>query len=403
MFFNFRMPRRNFFLVVDLGSKYIKSILVNFSLKTGTIKEIMDSYVIESSGVIGDNIINVQQMQSSISEILKKAERRCEENIEDVYICFSKVDIKTKVINEKINLSDKKISLVNIENLMSRISNCFDDNVMNIVPLNYSIDNMKGVKNPIGMYGKKMEICSHVICISDTSVLNIKHCLASNNLYLNGCSVSAYSSTLSVSLPEEKNLGIFVVDIGHFFTSVGFFRDDMFLKSNTISLGGRNITNDLAYALDISIEDAENIKRKYGGAYFTNKFSDKETIKIGNKTFDDRGIPVYSIVNYIRPRVEEIFDILFSEIKINHKIILTGGSSRLIGIKELVSTMYGVEVEIRAPFYSDVDSVNSNAVSPRFSSLAGMLSIFNNNIEYNGKINKEKKSNYINKIMSIFN
>ena len=401
MLLKIQKPQKNYFLIIDLGSKYIKALLVNINLKSCLIREITESYIVESCGVIGCNIIEIEKVKQCIKEIISKAERKCEDNIVDVFLSFASSEIPTKVVAERIVVDEQKISKKNIDDLLFKVHNSFEDSIINLIPLNYSIDSMKGIKDPIGMYGQNIDANVHVIRVPEISLLNLRHVFSLNSLNICGCSISSYASCLSVSSDEDKVLGCIVVDIGHHFTSMGFFQEGFFKKSNAIPIGGKHITYDLAYALNTTIDNAEKIKKKYGGAFFTKDFNDSETIQIGDKNIDSKNIHVYSIIDYIKPRVEEIFEILFKELNVCNKIIITGGSAKLVGIKELISKIYEVEVEVGSVFYP-VSKTNITMKSNKFASVAGMLQIILENIKINSD-NKRKKNNYINKLISIFN
>ncbi|CAD6996548.1 unnamed protein product [Ceratitis capitata] len=175
---------------------------------------------------------------------------------------------------------------------------------------------MTDIKEVSGLYGKKLSADMNVVTASRPALTNIENCIINNDgISMAGCVASAYSAGFACLSEDEKELGTAIVDIGGGYTAVGIFKRGKPIYASSIPIGGVHITRDIAYGLCTSIEYAERIKILYGNTIITS-IDKNEYITVQNNENDEPiQVPKYKLVDIVRPRVEEILELVKSNFK----------------------------------------------------------------------------------------
>ncbi|WCR58147.1 cell division protein FtsA [Wolbachia endosymbiont of Ctenocephalides felis wCfeJ] len=347
-------PKRNVFAVIDIGTTKIICLIVkingNFSYKiTGTGYKIAE-------GVNGGSITDVKHANYSILSTLGLAEQVSEETIDQIYVNIagcgvSSFNVHNEIIAANHEISDRDIKRVVFQTFEKYIE---ENVIIHNIPLKYHLDDMTDIKEVSGLYGKRLSADVNVVTASRPALTNIENCITNNDgVSMAGCIASAYSAGLACLSEDEKELGTAIVDIGGGCTAIGIFKRGKLIYASSIPIGGAHLTRDIAYGLCTSIEHAERIKILYGNTIVTS-IDENEYITVQNNENDESTQMLKSeLVDIIRPRVEEILELVKEQFQDQkdpiNKVVITGGTSRLTGMKEIASYIFNKQVRIGYP------------------------------------------------------
>lgn len=358
------------------------------------------------TGVIND----MRSVERSISKALEIAETAADFRVKSVYVSISGRNIRSRIVSSTLQKKEKKaISNEDILQLMPfNESNDEDYDIIHAIPIMFTVDDQIGVKNPIGMVASKLQMSSNVVSASKNQIGNILECLDRCHLELSGFVLSCYASGLCVC--DEEHPNSIVVDFGAGTTSVAFFYDGIFCGAEIIPIGGNNITNDIAFCLNISKASAERIKTLHGAA-FVSIDDAKDNIYIpvleGTDTIDLQQISKSTLNAIIQPRVEEILNAVHEKIDksifkkdfVNSYVIITGGGSQLTGLKDFASNILGKNVIVKQTNSHGIDS--SIQVDNDFSVTFGMIEFTQMALKekyQQKKANRKTRGNFIKKM-----
>ncbi|MDM8335035.1 cell division protein FtsA [Wolbachia pipientis] len=347
-------PKRNVFAVLDIGTTKIICLVVkissNFSYKiTGTGYKIAE-------GVNGGSITDVKHANYSISSTVGLAEQVSEEIIDQVYVNIAGCGISSFYVHNEIIAANREISDRDIKSVVFQTFEKYIEGnvIIHNIPLKYHLDDMTDIKEVSGLYGKRLSTDVNVVTASRPALTNIENCITNNSgINMAGCIASSYSAGLACLSEDEKELGTAIVDIGGGCTAIGIFKRGKLMYANSIPIGGVHITRDIAYGLCTSIEHAERIKVLYGSTIVTS-VDENEYITVQNNENDEQAqVPKSELVDIIRPRVEEILELVKEQFREQkdpiNKVVITGGTSRLSSMKEIAGYIFNKQVRIGCP------------------------------------------------------
>ncbi|WP_025264234.1 cell division protein FtsA [Wolbachia endosymbiont of Onchocerca volvulus] len=372
-------PKRNTFAVLDIGTTKIICLIVeisgNLNYKiTGTGYKIAE-------GINGGSVTDIKHANCSISSTIALAKQISEKTIDQIYVNVAGCGISSFNTHNEIITANHEISDRDIKRVVSQtFEKYIEENIIiHNIPLKYQLDDMTDIKEVSGLYGKKLSADMNVVTASRPALTNIENCIINNDgISMAGCVASAYSAGFACLSEDEKELGTAIVDIGGGYTAVGIFKRGKLIYASSIPIGGVHITRDIAYGLCTSIEYAERIKILYGNTIITS-IDKNEYITVQNNENDEPiQVPKYKLVDIVRPRVEEILELVkeqFQEQKnLINKVIITGGTSQLTSMKEIASYVFNKQVRIGYPESCNglEDEYNKN---PIFSAAIGSIKL----------------------------
>ncbi len=337
-----------------------------------------------SQGIKSGVITDIKLAEQSIRLAVGAAEAMAGVTIDKTFVNISENKQKSNYVKAELNINGHEITKKDIHRLTSQGCEQFkneDREVIHCIAVDYSLDGATGIIEPIGMYGHDITADLHIITASSPTILNLTNCVAQSHLNIEGYISSAYASGLACLSEDEKDLGTVVVDLGGSSTSVAIFKGGRLRYVDNIAVGSMNITKDIAIGLSTSIESAERLKALHGNVLSTAK-DNQEIIDVPNigeedDDADENHITKVNLINIIRPRVEEILELVASKIlnsgygKTIAHVVLTGGGSHLGGISELTGQILKKQVRIGIPKY--IDGMAESTKGPAFSTCAGML------------------------------
>lgn len=373
-------PKRNVFAVLDIGTSKVICCVVRLHSNSLQISGV--GYR-RSEGISGGAVTNIESAQRCISTVVEIAERASEETIDSVYVNVSDCGMSSSRLVNEIVSSHHEISQRDERRIVAQTyeqSSSLGNNrtVIHNIPVRYTLDGIN-VTELRGLYGSKLRADMHVVTVSQLAICNVENCITGCNLNMSGCITSSYSSGLACISKDDKELGTVSVDIGGGCTSIGIFDKGRFIHAAVIPIGGNLITRDISCGLYTSRESAERIKVMYGSSVAT--YADNsDLINVERDANDEESSQISraELISIIRPRVEEILELVSSEISsyrdVIRKVVITGGTSKLSGIKELASHMLNIPVKIGLPVSIPgmTDEYDRNAI---FSSTVGAISL----------------------------
>jgi cell division protein FtsA len=306
-----------------------------------------------SSGLRKGVVINIESTVESINKAIEEAERMAGIEISSVYCGISGGHIKGFNSHGVVAVKDKEVQegdLRRVIDAAKAVAIPLDREVIHIIPQEYIIDNQDGIKEPLGMSGVRLEAKVHIVTGAVSSAQNIIKCANRTGLNVSDIVLQQIASSEAVLNPDEKELGVALVDIGGGTTDIAIFSEGSIVHTAVLSLGGNHITNDLAVGLRTPTAEAEKLKIKYGCA-LSSLIAKDDTIDVKSRPLSRK-----LISEIIEPRVEEIFSLIQREIiKSGYEdllasgVVLTGGSTLLTGMQELSEMIFDLPVRKGIP------------------------------------------------------
>lgn len=370
---------------IDIGTTKICCVVGEVDLDN---IDILGIGVSNSNGVKKGSVIDIDKTINSIEEAVNKAEKMSGKKISEATVGISGDHISSMSAQGAIAISkgqpvsdEEEISKSEVEQVLNQarsVSLPSDRQILHLIPQEFVIDHQHGIKNPIGMVGRRLEANFHLISCDTSASKNIKKCVEEAGIKPLRIVYQSLGSAASVLEKHEKDLGVVLIDIGGGTTDICIFFEGEVRHSAVIGLGGDNISNDIAAITQISKQEAELIKRNYGSAK-ANMVSDELNIELKSKGDEKyRKESERQISNYIEARMTEIFNMVNSEIQRANikspyplKIVLTGGGSLLKNSSILAQEIFNSKVKIGIPKgLNKLDEIKS---SPIYSTGIGLI------------------------------
>ena len=341
----------------------------------------------QSLGVHRGVVNNITQTIESIKYAIEEAKMESgEENIKEVVVGIAGQHIRSLQHSDYITREnpDKVIDNNDIDELINQVYKLVmlpGEEIIHVLPQDFKVDGQSEIKEPIGMYGSRLEANFHIVVGQVSSIRNIGRCIKSSGLEMADITLEPLASADAVLSNEEKEAGIALIDIGGGTTHVDIFKDGIIRHTAVIPFGGNVITEDIKEGCSIMGNQAEQLKVKFGSAW-PGENKETEIVAIpGLLGRDPKEISLKTLSKIINARVVEIIEQVYLEIKnygndeakkkLIGGIVLTGGGSQLKHLKQLVEYVTGMDTRIGFPGeHLAGDTKNS---SPIFSTAVGLV------------------------------
>merc|ERR1711916_289749 len=282
--------------------------------------------------------------------------------------------------------ADEVIDEVDIENLVNQVHKLVmlpGGEIIHVLPQDFKVDSQGDIKEPIGMYGGRLEANFHVAVGQVSSIRNIGRCVKSAGLNLKDITLEPLASASAVLSQEEKEAGVALIDIGGGTTDLAIFKDGIIRHTAVIPFGGNVITEDIKEGCSIIEKQAELLKIKFGSAW-PGENKETEIVSIpGLRGREPKEITLKNLSKIIHARVQEIIEHVYLEIKnYGHEttkgkliagIVLTGGGSQLKHLRQLVEYITGMDARIGYPNEHLAGDSDESLSSPAFATAVGLL------------------------------
>jgi len=337
-----------------------------------------------SRGIKAGKIIDLEALEDSILNAVHSAEQTAKQNINSVYVNLPAGATSSHNIRAEIYLSNNAVDETHLRRLLSvnrDTSINADRQVIHVLPLSYCLDSIEGIRDPRGMIGEKLSVNLHVVSAPIGLIRNLTSCIGRCHLDVAGYVVPPYASGLAILVEDELELGVTIVDLGGGNTTIASFYEGNLVHIDSIPLGGSSITNDIARGLATPLAQAERLKTLYG-TLIPSSSDDRESILVTQMGETDKTqayqIPKGTLIHIIRSRVEEILELVGESMRrspadpvVYQRIVLTGGTNQLQGIREMASHILGKQVRLGQP--TGLIGMGDIVTSPTFSTCAGLL------------------------------
>ncbi len=380
------MDYQNVSVGLDIGTTKIVAI-VGRKNEHGKV-EVLGVGKAKSLGVHRGVVNNITQTINSIQEAVQEAERSSGIEIKDVVVGIAGQHIRSLQHSDYITRENNEevISEKDIEKLINQVHKLVmlpGEEIIHVLPQEYKVDGQGEIREPIGMYGRRLEANFHVVVGHVSSIKNIARCVKSVGLNLAGITLEPLASAEAVLGYEEKEAGVALVDIGGGTTDIAIFKDNIIRHTAVIPFGGNIITEDIKAGCSIIERQAELLKVKFGSAW-PGENSESEIVSIpGLRGRDPKEISLKILSEIINARVREIMEQAYLEIKnYGHEeqkkkliagIVMTGGGSKLKHIRQLTEFITGMDVRIGLPNEHLAGGQHENLSSPEFATATGLL------------------------------
>ncbi len=342
----------------------------------------------KSQGVHRGVVNNITQTIQSIQAATQEAEAVSGKKIDSVVVGIAGQHIRSLQHSDYITRSnpDAVIDEADIERLKNQVFKLVmlpGEEIIHVLPQEYKVDGQAEIKEPIGMYGGRLEANFHVVVGQVSSIRNIMRCVKSAGLDFGGITLEPLASADAVLSQEEKEAGVALIDIGGGTTDLAIFKDGIIRHTAVIPFGGNVITEDIKEGCSIIEKQAELLKIKFGSAW-PGENKDNEIVSIpGLRGRDPKEITLKNLSKIIHARVQEIIEQVYAEIKnYGHEeqkkkliagIVLTGGGSQLKHLKQLVEYITGMDTRIGYPNEHLAGDTDKSMTSPLYATAVGLV------------------------------
>jgi cell division protein FtsA len=306
-------------------------------------------------------IIDLEDVVKSIKNSVQKAEMMAGVQIEDVYVAVGGGHLRCVPTKGVIGVgrADGEVTKEDVERVVNSsqaINIAQNYEILHIIPQSFSLDDQKGIREPIGMAGVRLEMKGLIVMGFIPYLKNIAKCINLAGLELLGFVAAPLASAKAILNKRQQELGVVSVDIGGETTSLAVYEERELVYLAVLPVGANHITNDVAIGLRTSIDVAEKVKLKYGSA-ISSEINKNEKINLANLSSDEEGVVSrHHVAEIVEARVEEIFELVEKELqKINRSAllpagaVLTGGGACLYGMVDLAKLNLKLPAQVGFP------------------------------------------------------
>jgi len=372
------MAGNNFVASIDIGTEKIALLAADIE-DAGHLRIVAHNFC-SSDGVKKGSLFSIDSLARVITKLIEQTQKDfgykvelARINISDTHLTCS--DGKGKVsINEAVTLKDLDSVL---ESAMAK-STPTNKEKLHIIKKKFTINETLVVDNPIEMEAEVLESTVHIVTVASSSIRNIERCLEQSNLEAEKIVLNSIAKSNALLTQEDKDSGVCLVDIGAGVTSYSVFNEEGIVRSGVISMGGDEITQEIAYAFDTSFEEAKRLKENYGSAKSTTLKEDKLIYFIQNK--EEHHLSIIELSEVVETAYREILTLLNNELKhhnldgiIKSGFVLCGGGAQINSILELVRDFFSKRVKIGQIQRSRVSGLETILTDYKYAGAIGLL------------------------------
>nr|HID14226.1 cell division protein FtsA [Anaerolineae bacterium] len=358
---------------IDVGSSKVCTLVGEVD-EEGDVR-VIGVGLVPSRGIRKGVVVNVAEATAAIAASVEKAERTSGYEIGRAYVGLSGTHISSLNSRGVVGISRREhgIMLEDVDRALDAaraIAVPHNREVVHVIPRGYVVDGQSGVRDPVGMYGFRLEVEAHIVTGSSTAIQNLVKCVEEAGVEVDELVLASMAAGDAVLTDTEREMGVVLADIGAGTTDIAIFIDGTVWHTVTLGLGGEYITGDIAIGLRLPPGTAEQVKVRYGHARAA-QVPPEERFTVspfGGGT--PQVVPRWKLAEIIEARAEEILSMVQQEIKrsgydglLPAGVVLCGGTAQLSGLQELGRDILGLPVRVGAPqeLRGLVDMVSSPA------------------------------------------
>lgn len=376
-----KRARGGLIAALDVGSTKICCFVAR--VENGTARVVGIGHQV-SRGVRNGTIVDMEEAESSILGAVSAAEAMAGETLHAVVVNVSCGHPQSRTLGVEVVIAGHEVSEADLRRATDQVRAAQaqpERYLMHMLPVGYTIDGSRGIRDPRGMSGERLGVNMHVITAGNGAVRNLDTCVARCHLDIEAFIVSPYASGLAALVEDEMDLGVTVIDMGGGVTSLAVFFEGSLLHSDFVPVGGGHVTSDIARGLSTPVAHAERMKTLYGSAVASSA-DQREIIDVPLVGEEDHAqanhVPKSILTGIIQPRLEETFELVRSRLEASgldkiagRRVVLTGGASQLQGIRELAALVLDKQVRMGRPMR--IAGLSDQTGGPAFATCAGLI------------------------------
>ena len=366
-------------LAIDIGSTKICAVIAE--IENSKVK-ITGHGISKSQGIKKGVITNIELSSKAIKKAINDAKRIAGSSLTYATVSISNAYAKSLTSTGIVNIPHKDISMKEINRVMQTAlynANVPEDyEVIHVLPYNFRVDGQDSIEDPYGMNASRMEVDVNIIMSQKSNLSNLKKAVRSAGVEIESIVLSGYASAIAVMDEDEKELGATVIDLGGQTSNLVIHTGNSIRYNDFLAVGSNHITNDLSMALHTPLQIAENVKLRHGNLVETSN----EVIElpiIGDEE-NRNGVSLEIVHSVIFARVEETLMLLANSLEksglkeaAGAGVILTGGMTKLKGIRELAQSIFPALPVRVATAGKNIDGVFEELKDPAYSTILGLL------------------------------
>ncbi len=366
--------------VLDIGSSKITCFIGVFEPDTGV--RLLGVGRHASAGIKCGAVVDMDAAETAIRCAVEKAERAAGFTISAVTVNVSTRSLASQHLTVDTKFSGGEVGDRDKKRVLAGSLSEFDEPdqaIIHALPLNWSVDDTRGIQDPCGMFGSRLGVDMHFVTAGIGGLRNLAHCVQRCHLRIKSVTATPMAAGYGALVDDELDLGATVIDMGAGLTTAAVFRERSLIFTDAVGIGGAHVSTDIARGLTTSLDGAERIKSLYGSALGSSR-DDIQMISCppmgehGESHNESRAL----LTAIVRSRLEETFEILRDRLKnagvdeyAGRRIVLTGGAAQLSGAAELAGIIFGKRVRVGRPH--GVLGLSETASGPDFAVAAGLI------------------------------
>ena len=372
------MKKRTTLAAIDVGTTKVCTVIAD--VNDGGMLRVVGVGITPSKGLHKGLVVNINDAKESIRESVRKAQQACNYKVESAYVGVTGRHVSS--LNNRgvvaITRNDRLVRSDDLRRVLASAQSvkiASDRKLLHVIPRNYAVDGQPGVRNPVGMHGFRLDVETHIITASITSVQNLIKCIRSIGIDIEDLVLEPLASSEAVLTEDEKEVGVILADVGGGTTDIAVFKDGSIWHTAILPVAGYQLTRDVAIGLGLPFEVAEEMKKKYSSVMpvYETKMETPSTI-----AEDGHGVSYQDLCDIIRARVEEILRLIMLEMPrteyetlVPAGLVLTGGSSNLPGIETLGREILRLPVRVGVP--TNISGISDVLRDPAYATGVGLL------------------------------
>lgn len=338
----------------------------------------------KSRGVKSGVIIDLDAAEQSIRLAVDAAERMAGLTVESLIVNISAGRLKSETFSASVNLGGHEVDQADIRRVLAagaKQALAAERHLVHSIPVGYSLDGERGVRDPLGMLGDQLGVDMHVLTADAAPLRNLELCINRCHLSVEAIVSTPYASGLAALVGDEAEMGAACIDMGGGTTTISVFSEGKFIHADAVAIGGNHVTMDVARGFSTRLDDAERLKVMYGSA-LPSAADDRDLISVPPIGDDDRDVPNQYprsvLTRIIRARVEETLELVRDRLNqsglghiVGKRVVLTGGASLLPGMPEVARRILARNVRIGRPL--GIAGLPEAAKGAAFSATVGLM------------------------------
>jgi cell division protein FtsA len=375
------LPEQTVLVAVDIGTTKVCVLIGEVAARGGV--DVIGIGQVASDGLRRGVVIDIDRTVQAVASAVDAAERLSGLKVRSAFVGISGSHIGSQNSRGMVAISGSRHDINRYDTVRAieaarAVSVPNTREILHVIPRGYVVDGQEGVRDPIGMSAVRLDVETHIVTASTTSLQNLRKCVQRAGVEIDEVVLAPLATAEATLADEDRELGVVLADIGGDTTDVAIFQDGSISHCATILLGGRSVTSDLGILLRVAPDVAESVKFRYGSALPLDVDPDEvlQVTSIGEET--SHGVTRRHIAEIVESRVAEIFTFVGAEIeaagatnRLQAGLVLTGGGAQLTGVTRAARDQLGMSARVVAP--TGLGGLTDQISTPPYAAASGLL------------------------------